>query len=76
MASDYFENKECPYYPCHDSEHINCLFCFCPLYNSECPGNYKILGNGIKDCSGCVFPHNRENYNRVIKELMEGNHGE
>ena len=41
----YFENKECQYYPCHTNiEHINCLFCYCPLYTQEnCPGTYQYL---------------------------------
>ena len=41
----YFENKACKYYPCHaDIDHINCLFCYCPLYTQEnCPGTYRYL---------------------------------
>ena len=36
----YFENRACKYYPCHEVENdeMNCLFCFCPLYEREhCP---------------------------------------
>jgi Zn-finger protein len=72
----FFENTKCRYYPCHktDSE-INCLFCFCPLYRKEsCPGNpeYITVNNkSIKDCSGCIFPHKRENYDIIIKYLSE-----
>jgi len=65
----FFEYKECPFYPCHNMEEINCLFCFCPLYHLDCPGNYKILKNGVKDCSECKFPHIRENYAKIIKIL-------
>lgn len=37
----YFENRDCKYYPCHKAEHINCLFCYCPLYlKDDCPGTY------------------------------------
>ena len=36
----YFENRACKFYPCHDMEHLNCLFCYCPLNSMEhCPGN-------------------------------------
>ena len=37
----YFANKECKYFPCHESkEDFNCLFCYCPMYRfSDCPGN-------------------------------------
>ncbi|MBE6827674.1 MAG: metal-binding protein [Ruminococcaceae bacterium] len=70
MSYKFFENKDCEYYPCHRGiDRINCLFCFCPLYEKECGGNYKILENGKKDCSDCVFPHLEENYAKIIKKL-------
>ncbi len=69
-CSSYFENRECRYYPCHDQEHINCMFCYCPLYGFEnCPGDPVFLekeGRKIKDCSGCLFPHKKEHYEKVI----------
>ncbi|MBP3339913.1 MAG: metal-binding protein [Lachnospiraceae bacterium] len=70
----YFENTNCKYYPCHkDEEHINCLFCYCPLYHMEkCPGNPSyILSNNknIKVCEDCTFPHKAENYEKIIKLL-------
>lgn len=76
MNYSYFENRDCKYYPCHKSEHMNCLFCFCPLYLFEdCGGNPEYIKdeNGvlIKDCSGCVFPHVKENYNRIIEKLKD-----
>lgn len=74
MSYKFFQNKECEYFPCHPTEHLedfNCLFCFCPLYsNGEmCGGNFSILSNGVKDCSRCIFPHKRENYDRVISAI-------
>ena len=27
--------------------------------------------NGINDCSGCLFPHRKENYDRVTARFME-----
>lgn len=70
----YFSNKECKYYPCHDTKgrDINCLFCFCPLYSSDCGGNFKILPNGIKDCSDCVLVHTDGGYDYVIEKLSGG----
>lgn len=76
--SKFFCNKDCAYYPCHDianGQELNCLFCYCPLYfKKNCPGNpsYIIASDGsrIKDCSGCLFPHMPDNYDRVIAELM------
>jgi iron complex transport system ATP-binding protein len=51
-------------------DRINCVFCFCPLYEwPECGGNFKMLKNGIKDCSKCTLPHERGDY--VIKKLKE-----
>ncbi len=72
-SSRFFANKECEYYPCHDSDgDINCLFCYCPLYNYDCPGDYKIIdknGKKIKSCLNCDFPHKEENYDTVIAIL-------
>ena len=73
----YFENKSCAYYPCHKNiEHINCLFCYCPLNCLEhCPGSPKyvdINGKQIKDCSDCTFPHEPENYDLIVKMLSQG----
>jgi len=54
MSYKFFTNKECEYYPCHNLENINCLFCFCPLYYIDnCGGNYTVLDNGLKNCSKC-----------------------
>ncbi|MBD9008992.1 MAG: metal-binding protein [Clostridiales bacterium] len=74
MCYKYFENRECEFYPCHKSEHINCLFCFCPLYNiPDCGGSCTYItshdGRRIKDCTDCLFPHRIENYDAVIKKL-------
>jgi len=45
---------------CHNIEPLNCLFCYCPLYETECNGNFIILENGVKDCSNCTIPHEPE----------------
>lgn len=71
----YFENRNCRYYPCHKSEHINCLFCYCPLYRlPDCPGEYTITDTPegrIKNCTDCLFPHEACNYGRIINELRK-----
>jgi Zn-finger protein len=70
----FFQNKQCPFLPCHklgsmDIEDFNCLFCFCPLFHlNDCNGNYLQTLNG-KDCSQCIFPHKRENYDKIISRL-------
>lgn len=71
---DFFQNKECEYFPCHpnaDPEWFSCLFCYCPLYclGDRCGGNFAFLANGIKDCSGCLRPHRRENYNQIMEKM-------
>jgi len=70
----YFENLKCEYYPCHaDCDHINCLFCYCPLYGREhCPGSYtyiEVNGKKIKECTNCTFPHEAENFDIIMKFL-------
>lgn len=71
MKYKFFQNKSCEFFPCHKVRELNsfnCLFCFCPLYSfKDCGGKYKVLDNGIKDCSGCVLPH--YNYQYIIEKL-------
>ena len=72
MGYDFFENRECEFYPCHKGiGEINCLFCFCPLYLTDCGGNFTILKNGIKDCSNCTLPHKRKNYKLIMERLKK-----
>lgn len=72
----FFQNKECEYFPCHkikEEKNFNCLFCYCPLYltNGYCGGNFTYTKNGIKDCSNCILPHKKENYDYINKKLYE-----
>ena len=73
---DFFQNKECEYFPCHDHadpETFSCLFCFCPLYalGDRCGGSFTYTEKGIKDCSHCLRPHCRENYSSICKQVRE-----
>lgn len=73
---DFFQNKECEYFPCHvgaDPESFSCLFCYCPLYalGDRCGGNFRYTESGIKDCSDCRIPHCRENYGRICEKMMQ-----
>lgn len=52
---------------CHRGSSVICLFCYCPLYHTDCGGDYEILDNGIKDCSGCRRPHEE----RFCVEMLE-----
>ncbi len=78
-SSRFFANRECEYYPCHKcDEDLNCLFCFCPLYDLNCPGNPKIIqkdGKTIKDCSNCTFPHRADNYDMIMSILKSRRDG-
>lgn len=72
----FFTNRECEYFPCHagaDPENFNCLFCYCPLYvlGESCGGDFVILENGVKDCSCCTYPHDKENYDRIAERYQE-----
>ena len=74
MAYDFFQNKECPYFPCHrgaDPESFSCLFCYCPLYalGDKCGGSFTYTAQGIKDCSNCLEPHRRENYGKIMEKM-------
>jgi Zn-finger protein len=71
----FFQNKNCEYFPCHRMiDKLNCLFCFCPLYHhDDCGGRYTFTDKGIKDCSGCTFPHSLVNYDFIMKKIKEYN---
>lgn len=70
----FFQNKECEFFPCHSTkrtEQFNCLFCYCPLYalKKACGGNFKILENGVKDCSHCLVVHQPNGYDHVMNHI-------
>ena len=72
----FFNHKDCEYFPCHKTDtpdEFNCLFCFCPLYalGSKCGGNYRYTENGIKDCSKCMLPHKKSNYEYIMSKYGE-----
>ncbi len=74
-CESYFQNKDCPYFPCHqtDCECFNCLFCYCPLYalGENCGGNYTYTKEGIKDCSNCMIPHSPNGYDYINSKFDE-----
>ena len=72
----YFSHKKCEYYPCHKTENpeeFSCLFCYCPLYamGKQCGGNFSYLENGVKDCTDCLVPHRRENYDYMMEQMRK-----
>ncbi len=71
----YFANRDCKYFPCHQTnrEDFNCLFCYCPLYalGDQCGGNFVYMENGIKDCSNCLIPHSEGGYEYVLSRFQK-----
>ena len=72
----FFANKDCKYFPCHetdDPDNFNCLFCYCPLYalGDKCGGNFKYIGGICKDCSDCKIPHNPNNYEMICSKYEQ-----
>ncbi len=70
----FCQNTGCEYFPCHEGvpeENFNCLFCYCPLYalGDRCGGSFIYLENGIKDCSRCLKPHRKENYDKIMEKM-------
>lgn len=70
----FFQNRQCEYFPCHandDPDNFNCLFCYCPLYAlaDQCGGNFRYTESGIKDCSACLKPHRKENYQKIVDAM-------
>ncbi len=74
MPCDFTQNKDCEFFPCHggiEADAFSCLFCYCPLYalGEDCGGHFTYTPQGIKDCSGCLVPHRRENYARICDKI-------
>ena len=70
----YFVNKKCEYFPCHKLKKFSsCLFCYCPLYTTECFGTYTLTVGGIKDCSNCTIPHTEYGCDKIIIQISEIN---
>ena len=72
----FTQHKACEFFPCHDTskpEEFNCLFCYCPLYalGENCGGNFKYTEDGIKDCSDCLVPHRKKNYEYIMSKFMD-----
>lgn len=72
----FFHHTACEYFPCHMTdkpEDFNCLFCYCPLYTlgKDCGGNFTYTETGIKDCSNCLIPHRRENYDHIMGKMEQ-----
>ena len=70
----FFQNTKCEYFPCHkcdNPESFSCLFCYCPLYalGDKCGGNFTYTEQGIKDCSNCLRPHRKENYDGIMAQM-------
>lgn len=70
----FVQNQTCEYFPCHggvNRQDFNCLFCYCPLYalGDRCGGNFRYTEKGIKDCSACLRPHRRENYQSICDSM-------
>ena len=72
----YFSHRSCELYPCHlrsDPDSFNCLFCYCPLYSLgvECGGNFTVLSNGVKDCTACVLPHDKDSFGYISSRFND-----
>ena len=70
------QHKPCEFFPCHkvsDESSFNCLFCYCPLYalGPNCGGNFTYLSSGIKDCTNCMIPHKKENYEYITSKYFD-----
>lgn len=73
---DFFQNTQCEFFPCHkveDTTQFSCLFCYCPLYalGENCGGNFSYNSKGFKDCSKCLRPHCRENYDAILGQMRQ-----
>ena len=76
----FFSHVKCESFPCHETEdrkNFNCLFCYCPLYflGKDCGGNFDYLQSGIKDCTRCSIPHERDNFGCITGRFKKSSTG-
>lgn len=82
--------EECPCYiskkPCHETEGLNCLLCYCPAYDLSTEQGGCTIGNPQKkgyflehdsfpsgkiwDCSNCDYPHREENIKVYLEKIF------
>ena len=75
MNYKHFINLKCEFLPCHKLEDWHsCLFCYCPLFLLDCPGNYSTLPGGMKDCSACVMPHTEKGWDIIQEAIFNAGH--
>ncbi len=72
----FFSHRACAYFPCHegvDTNEFNCLFCYCPLYalGPCCGGDFSYTEDGVKDCSACTLPHEKDAGTRLVMEHFD-----
>ncbi len=77
-SSKFFCNKECQYFPCHetkDPDSFNCMFCYCPLYSygDKCGGHFHYTKKGVKSCIDCTIPHHANSAEYINAKLKEFN---
>lgn len=75
-SSKFFQNRDCEYFPCHKAvkeDEFNCMFCYCPLYlmGDKCGGGFTFTPGGIKDCSNCMKPHEKDSWDYMTGKLKE-----
>ena len=71
-------NRECEYYSCHNSDEINCTFCFCPFYpcNDNLTGGEVVTteeGKVVWGCKKCVWIHKTEVAQKILNEFLKLN---
>ena len=71
-TNDLWKQPDSICHKCHHMEgEMNCLLCFCPKYEDvDCGGHFKILKNGVKDCSGCNIPHEPVFVEEYLRRLL------
>ena len=41
------------------------------MLGDRCGGNFRITEKGVKDCTGCLLPHKRDNYGYITGKYQE-----
>lgn len=72
----FFQHTQCEFFPCHKTaSRRTSTVCSATvpsmLLGDKCGGNFAYVGDGIKDCSGCLVPHGRGSYSYITKKFPE-----
>ena len=71
----FFQHKDCEFFPC--TRLINrristaCSAIVLCMRSATNAWNFQYTDTGFKDCTNCMFPHVRSNYEKILERYQD-----